>query len=149
MRRSREAGLLVDTNLLIYAFRPESPEHPAARDWLTGLLIRGERLLLTSAALVSFARLLTSPRIVRRPVGVDQVLAFIDSLRSEPGTQQAEPGPGYPEIFARICTEGGLQGNDIPDAHLAAVAIEHGAVLATHDRGFGRFDELRTLDPLA
>ena len=149
MRRSRGGGLLVDTNLLIYAFRPESPEHPAAHAWLTGLVNRGERLLLTSATLVSFARLTTSPRIVRRPVAVDQVLAFIDSLRSGPGTQQAEPGPGYAEIFARVCTAGRLQGNDIPDAHLAAVAIEHGAVLATHDRGFDRFDDLRTIDPLA
>jgi toxin-antitoxin system PIN domain toxin len=149
VRRSRKAGLLVDTNLLIYAFRPESPEHPVARDWLTRILIEGERLLLTSAALVSFARLATSSRIVRRPVGVDEALAFIDSLRSGPGTEQAEPGPGYAEIFTRICSEGELRGNDIPDAHLAAVAIEHGALLATHDRGFERFPDLRTVDPLA
>lgn len=119
-----------------------------ARDWLTRVLIHGERLLLTSAALVSFARLATSSRIVRRPVGVDEVLAFIDSLRSGPGTEQVEPGPGYAEIFARICSEGDLRGNDIPDAHLAAVAIEQGALLATHDRGFERFHDLRTVDPL-
>jgi len=149
VKRPREAGLLVDTNLLIYAFRPESPEHPVARDWLTRILIQGGRLLLTSAALVSFARLATSSRIVRRPVGVDEVLAFIDSLRSGPGTERAEPGPGYAEIFARICSEGELRGNDIPDAHLAALAIEHGVELATHDRGFDRFPGLRVVDPLA
>ncbi len=148
MRRSRGSGLLIDTNLLLYAFRPESPEHPLVREWLTGFLIRGERLLLTSASLVSFARLATSPRIVRRPVGIDQVLAFIDSLRSVPGTREAEPGSGYAQIFARICSEGRLRGNDIPDAHLAAVAIEQGAGLATHDRGFDRFPGLRTFDPL-
>lgn len=149
MRRSRGDGLLVDTNLLIYAFRPESPEHPVARDWLSTLVNRGERLLLTSSALVSFARLSTSPRIVRRPAEVHQVLAFIEALRAGSGTQQVEPGPGYAGIFSGICTEGGLRGNDIPDAHLAAVAIEHGAILATHDRGFDRFDGLRTVDPLA
>jgi toxin-antitoxin system PIN domain toxin len=145
----RTQPFLVDTNLLVYAFRPEQPEHRVARSWLAGLLGGSERIGLTSSTLAGFVRIVTHRRVFRDPAGIDEALGFVSTLRAAPSSSELEPGATYPDIFDGLCRSLSLRGDDIPDAHLAAIAIEHDAVLATHDRGFGRFSGLRTLDPLA
>jgi toxin-antitoxin system PIN domain toxin len=149
LRARREGPVLVDTNLLVYAFRPEQPEHRVARSWLAGLLGGSERIGLTSSTLAGFARIVTHRRIFGDPAGIDEALSFVSTLRASPNSSEIEPGAAYPGLFDGLCRSLSLRGDDIPDAHLAAIAIEHDAVLATHDRGFGRFSGLRTLDPLA
>ncbi|KAA0268104.1 MAG: PIN domain-containing protein [Acidobacteria bacterium] len=149
MTAPRDQPLLVDTNLLVYAFRPERPEHAATRAWLAEAL-RGPRpTALTSSALAAFVRIVTHRRIFGDPAGIDEALGFIAVLRGAPAVRAIEPGDGYPSLFDRICSSLHLRGDEIPDAHLAALAIEHDADLATHDRGFERFPGLRVVDPLA
>jgi toxin-antitoxin system PIN domain toxin len=149
LRARRARAVLVDTNLLVYAFRPEQPEHPVTRAWLTGLLNGSERVGLTSSALTGFVRVVTHRRIFGDPAGIDEALGFVSTLRAAPSSTAIEPGTTYPDLFDGLCRSLDLHDDEIPDAHLAALAIEHEAVLATHDRGFGRFSGLRTLDPLA
>ena len=141
--------LLVDANLLVYAFRPERPEHDAARAWLTARLDGPRPLGLASSALAGFVRVVTHPRIFADPAGIDESLSFLRVLRRAPSALPIEPGAGYPALFDGLCRMLDLFGNAIPDAHLAALAIEHDAELATHDRGFDRFPGLRVVDPLA
>lgn len=149
MRGSSQDPLLIDTNLLVYAFRPERPEHPLTRDWLVELM-RGPRpIALTSSALAGFVRVVTHRRIFGDPAGAVESLDFVRALREAPPAIAVEPGDRYPALFDGLCRSLDLQGDETPDAHLAALAMEHGAELATHDRGFDRFPGLRVLDPLA
>ena len=140
--------LLPDTNLLVYAFREDCVEHAAAREWLAGLLHGPSTVALTSASLTGFVRVVTHPRVLRPPADVATALEFVEVLWASPSTLQVEPGPRYPDLFAELCGLTNASGNDVPDVHLAAVAIEAGAGLATHDRGFARFPGLRVTDPL-
>jgi toxin-antitoxin system PIN domain toxin len=149
LRGGREDPVLVDTNLLAYAFRPEQPEHRVARAWLTGLLNGSGRIGLTSSALTGFVRVVTHRRVFGDPAGIAEALSFVSTLRASPSSTEIEAGAAYPDLFDGLCRSLDLHGDEIPDAHLAALAIEQDVVLATHDRGFDRFPGLRTLDPLA
>jgi toxin-antitoxin system PIN domain toxin len=146
---ARPEPVLIDTNLLVYAFRPERPEHRATRAWLLELT-RGSRPIgLASSALAGFVRVVTHRRIFGDPAGIDEAFGFVRALRAAPNAQPLEAGDGYPRLFERLCRSLDLSGDEIPDAHLAALAIEHAAALATHDHGFDRFPGLRVVDPLA
>lgn len=142
------AVLLPDANLLVYAFREDCPEHRAAHDWLMAALDGPAPIALTSAALVGFVRVVTHPQVFRPPSAVDLALEFVAALWASPTALPVEPGARHPELFAELCRLTNAAGNDVPDAHLAAMAIESGAELASHDRGFGRFPGLRFTDPL-
>lgn len=104
---------------------------------------------MTSAAIVGFVRVVTHPRAFPVPDSHGAARSFVDALRSSEVALVIEPGPRYPEIFAEFCRVTGAAGNAVPDVHLAAVAIESGAELVTHDRGFARFPGLRLSDPIA
>lgn len=148
MRGSTQDPLLIDTNLLVYAFRPERPEHPDARAWLVEALHGPRPVGMASSALAGFVRVVTHRRIFGDPAGIDETLDFVRALRGAPSALAIEPGDGYPALFDGLCRSLALGGDEIPDAHLAALAMEHGAELATHDRGFDRFPGLRLVDPL-
>jgi toxin-antitoxin system PIN domain toxin len=98
--------------------------------------------------LTGFLRIATHPRIFERPTSTADALAFADALRSQPNAVLVAPGRRHWEIFARLCREGGARGNLVPDAYLAALAIESGAELITADRGFARFRTLQWRHPL-
>lgn len=98
--------------------------------------------------LSGFLRIVTHPRAMRRPASTETALAFADTLREQPNTVTLSPGPRHWGIFARLCREARATGNLVPDAYLAALAIEHGAELITTDRGFARFPGLRWRPPL-
>jgi toxin-antitoxin system PIN domain toxin len=142
-------SFLLDTNVLIYAFSVQRPEHRETRDWLESLAGLPGGLALASSAVTGFLRIVTNRRIFDDPATIGESLDFVDGLRVTPGARSIEPGAEHSDLFAGLCRSLDLRGDDVPDAHLAALAIEHGAVLATHDRGFDRFPGLRTFDPLA
>ena len=141
---------LVDTNLLVYATFADAPEHERARSWLEERLSEGEEsVALCWPALYAFLRLVTSPRVfgqhavtVRR--GWDVVAAYLE----QPAMRVISAGRGHAAIAAELAATPGLRSDDIPDVEIAALAIEHGLVLATHDHGFRRFSGLRVVDPL-
>jgi len=139
---------LPDVNILVYAFRPDCDQHDAARTWLSGALDGASPLVLTSAALVGFLRVVTHPRLFPEPDDVGSALRFLDAIRGSDVALPVEPGPRYPQVFADLCAVTGAGGNAIPDVHIAAVAIEAGAELVSHDRGFARFPGLRWSNPL-
>ena len=140
--------ILPDSNILVYAFRSDCPEHERARAWLDQALDGPAPLGLPSSATAGFVRIATHPRVFRPPSETSAALAFVEALWSSPVAHTLEPGPAHREIFAELCALTKATGNDIPDVHLAALAIESGSELVSHDQGFGRFQGLRWSDPL-
>jgi len=139
---------LPDVNVLVYAFREDSPGHREWRQWLEELVEGPEPFALSDHVLAGFLRVVTHPRVFDPPTPLDAALAFADALRSRPNAVVVTPGPRHWEIFTRLSQESGARGNHLPDAWLAALAIEQGCVFITADRGFARFAGLRWSRPV-
>ena len=140
---------LPDLNLLIYAVDSSSPQHRAALRWWNGLLSGTETVALAWTVLLGFLRLTTSPSVMRRPLSTDEALAYLDRWIAHPLTVIVDPTPNHAAILRDLLEELGTAGNLVTDAHLAALALEHGAELQMDDTVFGRFHRLRWVDPLA
>lgn len=135
--------ILADVNVLVYAHRAELAQHQRHRDFLAAL-VNGEQTYATSDVVINgFLRLATNHRMFRTPTPVEQALTFADQVRNQPHAVILSPGPRHWGIFLRLCRDSGAKGGLIPDAYLAALAIEHGCEFATADRGFTRFPGLR------
>lgn len=141
--------ILVDANLLVYAFADDYDQHPAAQDWLESELADSPRVGLAWPSLLAFARLVTNPRVFREPVSLTTARDQVERWLSADGAWVPNPGSGHHEVLGRCLSVGGLTANDVPDAHLAALAIEHGLTLVSCDGGFARFPEVRWSNPLA
>jgi len=141
---------LIDTNLLVYATFADAPEHGSARGWLQERLAEGEgTVALCWPVVYAFIRLVTSPRVFgRHAVGVKDGWGVAAAYLEQPAVRLVVPGAGHRAIAAELAETPGLRSDDVPDLEIAALAIEHGLVLASHDRGFRRFSGLRVLDPL-
>lgn len=142
---------LVDTNLLVYATFADAPEHERARAWLEARLGDSEgTVALCWPVLYAFVRLVTSPRVFGpHAVGVREGWGVARALLDQPAARVVVAGESHAAIAAELAVTPGLRSDDVPDIEIAALAIEHGLVLASHDRGFRRFTGLRTVDPLA
>jgi toxin-antitoxin system PIN domain toxin len=140
--------LLVDVNVLLYAFREDAPRHDEHRRWLQQSLGSDERLGVADLVLSSFLRIATHPRIFNPPTPLDAALAFAAALRGQPNCALVAPGPRHWEIFTQLCRETGATGNLVPDAYLAALAIELGCEWITTDTDFQAFPGLRWRHPL-
>lgn len=125
-------------------------QHAPARAWLEAQFSETESFVgLSWAALYSFGRIASSRRIMgEAAVSVTDAWAAIDAFRSQPTARLVEPGLVHAAIATELVHTPGLSSNDLPDVHLAALAIEHGLVLCTHDHGFARFRALRWMDPV-
>lgn len=142
--------MLVDTNLLLYAAFADAPEHYVARTWLDDRLADSDRgIALCWPAVYAFLRLTTSARALgTRAVGLGEAWSAVEALVLHPRVRVVVAGPLHISIAAELAKTPGLRSDDVPDIELAALAIEHGLVLATHDSGFRRFSALRTIDPV-
>jgi len=142
---------LVDTNLLLYATFTDAPEHERARTWLQARLAEGEgTVALCWPVVYAFLRLITSARVFGpHAVGIRDGWAAASGYLEQPAVRVVGAGAGHPAIAAELADTPGLRSDDVPDIEIAALAIEHGLVLATHDHGFRRFSGLRVMDPLA
>ena len=140
--------LLLDANLLIYAFRRDLPQHVAAKCWLEVRLSEDEPLGLHPFSELAFLRITTNPRAFIHPSHPEEALRFLERLRSATVVSEVHSGPEQRAIFVRLAHDYHLVANDLSDAFIAAVAIEAGAVLVSADHGFGRFRGLRWIDPL-
>jgi uncharacterized protein len=130
----------------VYAHREDADRHEEYRDWLRRTVDDEQPYGISDIVLGGFLRVVTHPRVFVRPTPLGQALAFCDALRSI-GTL-IEPGRRHWSIFTRLCTEVDARGNVVPDAFLAAVAIESNSELITTDRDFRRFPGLRVRHPL-
>lgn len=140
--------IVLDVNVCLFAFRTETPHHEPSHHWLTTALTGTEPVGVLDDVLASVVRISTDHRVFSTPAPPETVLAFCEAVRSAPRAVTITPGPRHWEIFARLVTHHGLRGRDVPDARLAAIALELGATFATTDRGFRRFAGLRTVDPV-
>jgi len=127
-----------DVNVLVAAARSDHPHHGVARAWLEETMARAESgtvCTLMPMVLAGFLRLVTSPKIFKRPTPIDEAIGFIDALLSLPGTQLAELGPEWRRL-RQLCLDTKLSGNGLPDAWLVAAVAQRGEHLVSFDRDF-------------
>lgn len=140
--------LLPDVNVLVYAHRQDAAGHDAYVDWLQRLVNGDEAYGIASIVLSGFVRVVTHPKVFVKPTPIADALAFAAQLREPAHRVPVEPGPRHWDIFRRLCADSDVRGNLVPDAYLAALAIESGCELVTTDRDFSRFAGLRSRHPL-
>lgn len=139
---------LPDVNVLVYAHRGDAPDHARYARRLEDVARGDARFGLSDVVLSGFLRIVTHPRIFTVPTPLDDVPLFVDGLRGRPNHVPVAPGPRHWDLFVSLCRRAGAKGNFVPDAYLAALAIETGSEWITTDRGFARFPDLRCRHPL-
>lgn len=140
--------LLIDVNILVYAFRETAPEHKAYARWLDDCINSDQPFGMSDLVLSGFLRIATHPGIFDPPSPPEPAIRFAETLRSQPNCITVAPGPRHWDIFTRLCREVKTKGNLVSDAYLAALAIESGSEWITADRDYSRFPGLRWRHPL-
>lgn len=141
--------MLVDANLLLYATDSRSPHHARARDWIEVQLNSTHRVGLPWQSLAAFLRLATHPRILDNPLAPAVAWRQVSEWLAAPAAWVPEPGPGYAELLGGLIESHEIAGKLVPDAMLAALALEHGLQVCSADTDFARFTEVRWTNPLA
>jgi len=140
--------ILVDANLLIYAIDVDSPHHAMARRWLEGVLSGADDVALAWGVVLAFLRVVTHPAIMCKPLPAEDALGFVDGWLAQPRVHLLAPGERHWALLSGLLRATGTAGNLTSDAHLAALAIEHGCSVASADNDFRRFPALRHVNPL-
>lgn len=140
--------MLPDVNIFIYAFRSDIPQHTQMRDWLNKLVHGEQAFAVSDLVLSAFLRIVTNPKAFKDPESIEDAIDFVEKVRSEPKCVVIAPGPRHWAIFTSLCRQVRARGNLVPDAFLAALAIESGSEFVTTDRDYSRFPGLRWRHPL-
>jgi hypothetical protein len=142
---------LVDANVLLYAYNSAAPQHAAARAWLEGAFSDPRPVALSWSGILAFVRIATHPRAVVTPLSVVEAAAIVDSWLALPQVVVLEAGARHWAILRGLLEGVQARGNLVTDAHLATLALEHGASLCTTDADFALFERhgLRLVDPRA
>jgi toxin-antitoxin system PIN domain toxin len=138
---------IVDTNILLYAANASGPHHDRAVQVLGGLLSGDEMVGVPMVVVLGFLRIATNPRIFPAPLSVEDALNVIDDLLAHPRVAVVNPGDGHWKVLRELISNAGVAANVTTDAHIAALAIERGAVVVSHDSDFSRFKGLRLENP--
>jgi uncharacterized protein len=140
--------IIPDTNILLYAYNATSRFHIQARTWLEAAFSGGEQIGVPWIVIVGFVRISTDPRAHSNPLTMAEAVEIVDAWLTRPNVIALGPGPHHWQILRDLLARGQARGPLTTDAHIAAHALESGAVLATNDRDFARFDGLRWIKPL-
>jgi uncharacterized protein len=140
--------LLADVNVLVHAFRADAPGHAAHRAWVASLVASDEAYAVSDHVLAGFLRVVTHPRVFHPPAPIAAALAFAHAFRDRANAVPVAPGARHWSIFTRLCRDAAARGTLVPDAWLAALAIESGCEFVTTDRDYARFPGLRWRHPL-
>jgi toxin-antitoxin system PIN domain toxin len=140
--------ILTDVNVLVYAYREDAPNHSAYLNWLEDLIDSDHSYGYSDLVLSGFLRVVTHPRVFIPPSDLASALAFIQAIRDQPNAVPINPGPRHWDIFKSLCEAANVKGNMIPDAYLAALAIESGSEWISTDRDYSRFPSLKWRHPL-
>ncbi|MBK9519618.1 MAG: PIN domain-containing protein [Anaeromyxobacter sp.] len=140
--------ILVDANLLLYAYDASAREHARAKAWLEDVLSHTEQVGFAWVTILAFLRIATNPRALASPLAPDEAVSIVESWLAQPCVVVVSPGERHWSVLGAMLARDQVRGPLVMDAHLAALALEQGAVLATHDRDFARFNGLRTVMPL-
>lgn len=138
---------LVDVNVLLYAMDTTSPRHAEAKRWVEASFSGREPVGLSWQVLLAFLRLSTRARLFADPLTADQAFDVIDEWIAHPTVVLLHPGPRHAAVLRDLLSSTGAGGNLVADAHLAALALEHGATLWSYDTDFARFPGLRWSQP--
>lgn len=140
--------ILIDVNVLVYAHRSDAAHHPKYSEWLESVINGDSPYGLADIVLSGFLRIVTHPKIFNPPTPMGTALEFARQIRGRPQCMFINPGQRHWEIFENLCRTSGAKGNLVPDAYLAALAIESGCEWITTDRDFTRFPGLKVRHPL-
>lgn len=141
--------IIVDVNLLIYAVNRDAPMHRKAKSWLEAVISGTETVGLPWNVLLAFLRLTTRSGLFQKPLPVKSAFDLVDAWLKQPAVTVIEPTARHLTTLRDLILPLGTGGNLTSDAHLAALAIEHGAQLCSADNDFARFGRLRWRNPLA
>jgi uncharacterized protein len=141
--------ILIDANLLIYAYHPRADQHEKSRTWLEGVLSGPDLVRFAWLTLWAFLRIATNSRAFDHPLSASEAEAAIASWLAQPVAGVLDPGERHWDILRALLDQGQATGPLVMDAVLAAIAIEHGATLCTTDRDFSRFGDVKWINPLA
>ena len=141
--------ILVDANLLIYAVNRDLPQHDAARTWWEVTLSGSESIGIPWISLLAFLRVCTNRRVFDTPLPPDAAIRYVDEWLRQPPVKPVSPGTSHWSILADLLTRSGMAGNLTTDAHIAALAMEHGYTVYSADNDFKRFTGVRHVNPLA
>jgi uncharacterized protein len=140
--------VLIDANLLIAAVNTQDPRHDAALHWLTDSLNGPRRVGLPWPSLSAFLRIATNHRAFRSPLTPDHAWSIVANWLDADVAWIPAPTPRHAQVLGALITTHRISGNLVPDAHLAALAIEHGLTIHSSDSDFARFPEVTWVDPL-
>jgi toxin-antitoxin system PIN domain toxin len=141
--------ILVDANILLYAEDSLNPRQKTAREWWDGQLSATSPVCLCWLVINAFIRIGTNPRVFEHPLSVKQAISRVQDWLDQPCTRLIHPTERHWVVFQEMLTAGQASANLVPDAHLAALAIEHGCALYSSDSDFSRFPRLKWRNPLA
>lgn len=135
--------ILLDTNVMLAAQRADHPHHGDVHGWFKDLTSGSDQFGVPSTVWASYLRLTTNRRIFKVPTPVADAFAFLVAVRSQPNHLPVEPGDRHFALLEELCRQADAVADLVPDAALAAIAIEHGLQLVSFDRDFARFPGLR------
>ena len=139
---------LLDINLLIFATNEVTAQHARARSWFEEIMSGAETVAFPWHTLIGFVRLTTRRAVMDPPLTVDCAIDYVQEWLTQPCATTVHPTYRHLAVLRDLLNAVGTAGNRVPDAHLAALAIEHGATLCSADEDFGRFPGLVWMDPL-
>ncbi len=139
--------LVLDVNVVLAAHRGDHPRHDVVRRWFDALVATDGDFGVPDTVWASFLRLATNRRIFVVPTPLGEAFAFIAATIAQGRHLPVHPGPRHLTLVRRLCEEADATGDLVPDAVLGAIALEHGATVATLDRDFSRFSSVRHLRP--
>lgn len=140
--------ILVDVNLLVYAVNTRCKEHVRALEWLDGQLNGPGRVGLPWESLLGFVRLVTNRRVFPQPTSVEKAWAYVEGWLDRSAAWVPTPGESHRQVLADLVRATSPVGNLVHDAHLAALAVQHGLIVASTDGDFARFPGVRWENPL-
>jgi toxin-antitoxin system PIN domain toxin len=141
--------IIVDVNVLIFAYNADAPQHERSRKWLQAAFSGSEVVGIPWAVIHGFLRITTNTPASQPPFTIDEAVAIVDEWFQSPAVSVIEPGPRYWALFRELLVDGQVEGALVSDAHIAALAIENGATVCSTDRDFASFPSLRVINPLA
>ena len=140
--------VLFDVNVLVYATNTQSGDHRRYREWLERLIVGDAAFGVADLVLSGYLRIVTNRKIFSKPAKLSDAIAVTERIRARPNCVVIQPGPRHWDIFVDLCKRANARGNLVPDAYLAALAIESGSEWCTTDRDYARFPGLRWRHPL-
>ena len=140
--------IVVDANLLIYAYTASSSEHASARRWVEAVFSGKDPVRIPWSTIHAFLRITTQSSLFEKPYTIADAASIVESWMEQPAVAVLEQGDRYWSIFRRLLRDSQIRGSLVMDAHLAALSLEHGGTLFTTDKDFARFENLRVTNPL-